>query len=127
MSVLMENYREGIFVGVMFAGERDVVDVLARLKITRHVRVRLEWFVRAVALENDHRRRNGRSKVGLRKDEGEDLAKLFQPIRYLSNVFFTGVADQKEILCADAHPVVLRQCRRLSGKNKQQEEEADYD
>src|SRR6476661_6369733 len=66
--VLVKDDRERIlaathFYGVRivpgFRGQRYVVDVRSRLKVTRNVWQRLERSIRIITLENDHRGGNG--------------------------------------------------------------------
>src|SRR5687767_5404227 len=72
--VLVIDDAEGI-VGISLGAQRDVVDVLAFLKVTGRIGKR-EWFVRTLALEYEHGRGNGRGEFRSAEQAREDIAKL---------------------------------------------------
>src|SRR5436190_5676127 len=112
MRVLVKDRAESVF-GFALGRERDVIYIVARLKITRDTVVRLSVrpfrFERPVSrsvLENDHGRRRGTCDLHSGKKQPKRFAKLFEPGRNGTNVLFGRVADEMKILGSDADPNV---------------------
>src|SRR5262249_8513517 len=91
--VLVENDRERILFPPYFRRKRDVVDILACLKISGQIGPGLKWLVGTVALEDYHPGWNRRIEHHTRKKMGEDFAKLFESDCHLLDFFFTGIAN----------------------------------
>ena len=107
--VFVKDDVERVLSSGQFRGQRDVVDVAPGLKITRGVRMRLERSVGSVALEHYDRRGHRRAENHVRKEPGEDFAKLLEFQPNLSDLFLAVVPHHEEILRAHADPVVLRE------------------
>lgn len=74
-------------------------------------------------LKDDDGRRNRRLNLQAREKQRERVAKLFELDCHLPHVAFSGVADEQEILDADARPSLLSQRGR---RDDEEERENNY-
>src|SRR5205085_5665230 len=79
------------------------------------------------ALENDHRRGDGRLELGRWKKPTENLAKLLEPGSDLTNILFAGVTNQGEVLRAHADPSVFCLGSLLPGDNQENDRNCGCD
>jgi hypothetical protein len=91
MDVFVVNDAERILRRI--STHRDVINVLAFLKITGRARKR-ERLVRVHVLENDHRRRDGRIEISVGQQACENVSELFKLGGNLPNIFLARVANQ---------------------------------
>ena len=101
--------------GPFSGGDGNIVNVLAGLKITFHhgvyCAVRPFGFVGSVGYgvaEDDYVRPHSAVDFYLREKPPNGLSELFQPRRGLTDLGFTGIADQKEVPAAHPCPHVGR-------------------
>src|ERR1700754_435178 len=92
---------------------RDVVDVVAGLKVAGDVRgwslvEGLERRERSIVTKENDGRLNGGVEHVARHESAKRTMKELQPDRDLSQLFRFGVADDEEIVRAYAAPVVSR-------------------
>jgi hypothetical protein len=113
MHVFVKDHIVSVFL-LALGRERDVIDVLARLKIAGQPFVglavgafRLKRLVGRRVFKNDDVGLNRLVKLGARKKLAEGFAKLFEFGRHAANVLFARVADEKEVFRAHARPVIF--------------------
>src|SRR6266576_3006388 len=111
MRVLVKYDAERILFAASFRCQSDVVHIIAGLKVAGGVCVWLKRSIRAVALEDDDRRRHRRAKVHFCKELGKNLAELFQAHAHLPDLFLAGISYQQKVLRAHPGPGVLRRYR----------------
>src|SRR5690242_14244455 len=92
---------------------RDVVDVVAGLEVTGDVGwsslvERFEWGERGVVAKDDDGCRHRGVEDVARNESGEGAVEELEPGGDLAQLFRVGVADDEEIVGADAAPLVAR-------------------
>ena len=125
VNVLVKGRAERIGV-TRIERDRDVVDVVAGLEVAGDIRRTslvqwFEWRERSVVAEDDDSRRHRRVDHVARHETTERAMKELQPDGDLSQFLRFGVADDEQMVCADAAPRIAR----LSGDARESKEDGD--